>query len=181
MNVSNERFKLLFQAQSRSKVNYGEADMVIALALFLLGQGCRESDITILAAYLGQTKILRQKLKEAKDKYPQLFDETDETISVQTIDLFQVLYYYYFLNNLFKIKPKKDKCFIMEKISSFNILEGLKICERFPSFILHNTISLVKVKINFIDNVIKFRVTRTSTSSFQWSGPELTRSDSSTT
>ena len=80
-----------FQGPSRSKVNFGEADMVIALALFLLGQGCRETEITILAAYLGQTKILRQKLKDAKLKYPRLFGDTDEMISVQTIDLFQVL------------------------------------------------------------------------------------------
>ena len=64
--------------------------MVIALALFLLLQGCRESEITILAAYLGQTKILRQKLKEAMVKYPHLFVNKGEMISVQTIDLFQV-------------------------------------------------------------------------------------------
>jgi hypothetical protein len=82
-----------FQASNRSKVNFGEADMVIALALFLLGQGCQETEITILAAYLGQTKILRQKLKEAKLKFPHLFGLLNETISVQTIDLFQVLFY----------------------------------------------------------------------------------------
>ena len=42
-----------------------------------------------MAAYLGQTKILRQKLNEAKSKYPDLFGTTEDTISVQTIDLFQ--------------------------------------------------------------------------------------------
>jgi helicase required for RNAi-mediated heterochromatin assembly 1 len=44
-------------------------------------------EITILAAYLGQTKILRQKLRQAKEKYPELFG--DEMISVQTIDMYQ--------------------------------------------------------------------------------------------
>jgi hypothetical protein len=34
---------------------------------------------------------LRQKLKDAKLKYPRLFGDMDEMISVQTIDLFQVL------------------------------------------------------------------------------------------
>ena len=51
-----------------------------------------QKDITILGGYLGQTKILRQKLKDAKSKYPDLFDDTsEETVSVQTIDLFQVI------------------------------------------------------------------------------------------
>ncbi len=62
--------------------------MVVALALFLLGHGVNVSDITILGAYLGQTKIIRQKLKEANLKYH--YDETENNIDVQTIDLFQV-------------------------------------------------------------------------------------------
>ncbi len=40
-----------------------------------------------MAAYLGQTKILRQKLKQAKENYPELFG--DNMISVQTIDMYQ--------------------------------------------------------------------------------------------
>ena len=55
-----------------------------------------QKDITILGGYLGQTKILRQKLKDAKSKYPDLFDDTsEETVSVQTIDLFQVNQLYF--------------------------------------------------------------------------------------
>ena len=81
-----------FQAPSRSKVNYGEADMAVALALFLLGQGVFVSEVTVLGAYLGQTKILRQKFREAKTKFPKLFESAsdNENVDVQTIDLFQV-------------------------------------------------------------------------------------------
>ena len=64
--------------------------MAVGLALFLLGQGVHVKDVTILGAYLGQIKILRQKLKDARLKYPHLFGITEDTVYVQTIDLFQV-------------------------------------------------------------------------------------------
>jgi hypothetical protein len=38
-------------------VNHGEAEMVVALAVFLLGQGCKAEEITILATYLGQVQF----------------------------------------------------------------------------------------------------------------------------
>ena len=72
--------------QTRSKTNSKEADMVVGLAVFFQKLGIRSSDITILTPYLGQTKVLRQKLREAKENY-KLFSEL--LISVQTIDMYQ--------------------------------------------------------------------------------------------
>ena len=72
--------------QSRSKTNFKEADMVVALAVFFQKRGIKPTDITILTPYLGQTKVLRQKLRDAKEKY-HLF--SDQTVSVQTIDMYQ--------------------------------------------------------------------------------------------
>jgi helicase required for RNAi-mediated heterochromatin assembly 1 len=60
--------------------------MVVALALHLLCRGCKPQQITILTAYLGQTKILRQMLRGAIEKF-RLYD--DNMISVQTIDMYQ--------------------------------------------------------------------------------------------
>lgn len=60
--------------------------MVVALALHLLFRGCKPQQITILTAYLGQTKILRQMLRDAREKF-RLLD--GEMISVQTIDMYQ--------------------------------------------------------------------------------------------
>ncbi len=45
--------------QSRSKTNFKEADMVVALAVFFQFQkrGIKPTEITILTPYLGQTKV----------------------------------------------------------------------------------------------------------------------------
>lgn len=74
--------------QSRSKRNEGEADMVVTLAFFMLMNGASPSQITILAAYQGQTVMIRKKLKE---KRKELFsvDRTDDFVQVHTIDMFQ--------------------------------------------------------------------------------------------
>ena len=84
----------------RTYTNVEEAERIVALVLYLLWNSCRPSEITVLSAYLGQTKLLRNKLKQAKGKYPELFQETttdedDENgmkegfVQVQTIDMYQ--------------------------------------------------------------------------------------------
>jgi superfamily I DNA and/or RNA helicase len=60
--------------------------MVVALAIFLLKRGISSEDITILAAYLGQTKVLRQKLREAQQR---LTIRSEDNILVQTVDMYQ--------------------------------------------------------------------------------------------
>ena len=88
------------EKHDRTFTNDKEAERIIALVLYLLWNDCRPSEITVLSAYLGQTKLLRNKLKQAKAKYPKLFQETstdqdDENglkegfIQVQTIDMYQ--------------------------------------------------------------------------------------------
>ncbi len=66
--------------------------MIMALALFLVTQGCRPSQITILAAYLGQQKVLRNMQKEFQSKHPNMFGYTSgdcESFQIQTIDMYQ--------------------------------------------------------------------------------------------
>ena len=83
------------EKKDRTYTNVKEAERIIALVLYLLWNGCRPSDITVLAAYLGQTKLLRNMMKKAKEKYSKLFQETDGVgeregfIQVQTIDMYQ--------------------------------------------------------------------------------------------
>ena len=60
--------------------------MVVALAVFLLKRGVKPEAITILAGYLGQTKILRQTLRETQQKFGV---QTEVGISVQTVDMYQ--------------------------------------------------------------------------------------------
>ena len=75
------------EKKSRSYTNEQEAKMVVSLTLYLLQNRVPVDRISVLAPYLGQTKILRQKLKQAKNIYPQLIPE--KTPQVSTIDMFQ--------------------------------------------------------------------------------------------
>ena len=82
------------EKKDRTFTNVKEAERIMALVLYLLWCGCRPSDITVLAAYLGQTKLLRNMLKKAKEKHQELFHEIDGVqregfIQVQTIDMYQ--------------------------------------------------------------------------------------------
>ena len=70
------------EEQGRSKKNEGEADMVVALVLFMAMNGASPSQITVLAAYQGQTVLIRKKLKAA-------LDAKSGIIQVHTIDMFQ--------------------------------------------------------------------------------------------
>ena len=84
------------EKRDRTYTNAKEAERIMALVLYLLWSGCRPSEITVLAAYLGQTKLIRNLMKQAKAKSPELFQEIDDGngekegfIQVQTIDMFQ--------------------------------------------------------------------------------------------
>jgi hypothetical protein len=84
------------EKRDRTYTNAKEAERIMALVVYLLWSGCRPSEITVLAAYLGQTKLLRNLMKQAKAKHPELFQEIDDGngekegfIQVQTIDMFQ--------------------------------------------------------------------------------------------
>ena len=76
-----------FEKKSRSYINKEEAKLVVSLTIYLLGNKVSVDKISILAPYLGQTKILRQKLSQAKKNYPNLIPEV--TPQVSTIDMFQ--------------------------------------------------------------------------------------------
>ena len=84
------------EKQDRTYSNLKEAERVIAIVLYLLWNGVPTFDITVLAAYLGQTKLLRNMIKEVKKSLPHFFQTTSEHgseqdgfIQVQTIDMYQ--------------------------------------------------------------------------------------------
>ncbi len=56
-----------------SKCNEEEAKMVIGLALFFIRHGYKPHQVTIIAAYQGQTTIIRKMLKQKEEKEPHLF------------------------------------------------------------------------------------------------------------
>ncbi len=88
--------------------NPKEAERAVQLSLFLLQQGYKPEQITLLAAYQGQVALLRKKVREAENKYPELFGMKDNekqtsggknpatarnkirhSIIIHTIDLYQ--------------------------------------------------------------------------------------------
>ena len=84
------------EKKDRTYTNVKEAERVIALVIYLLYHGVHPSDITVLAAYLGQTKLLRNMIKREKANTPKLFQEVDKDgderecfVQVQTIDMYQ--------------------------------------------------------------------------------------------
>ena len=77
------------QEQGRSKKNEGEADMVVTLVLFMLINGTSPSQITVLAAYQGQTVLIRKKLRAAQQRLFASESAESNFIQVHTIDMFQ--------------------------------------------------------------------------------------------
>ena len=75
---------------SRSKTNDNEAELAVGLALLMLRRGVLPKEITILVAYLGQKKVIREKLKiySSHHELQSLFG--NDYIDCQTIDMFQV-------------------------------------------------------------------------------------------
>lgn len=68
------------ETSSRSYLNEKEAERAINLALFLIFQGYKPAQITILSPYLGQVRLLRKLMKKEEEKYPKYFqvDVKDE-------------------------------------------------------------------------------------------------------
>ena len=83
------------EIKDRTFTNLKEAERVVSLVLYLLNNDCLPSEITVLSAYLGQTKLLRSMLKKEKGKRQELFQvansgqPVDNSVQVQTIDMFQ--------------------------------------------------------------------------------------------
>ena len=75
------------ERKSRSYTNKQEAKLVVSLTVYLLRNRVPVDKISVLAPYLGQTKILRQELNQAKKMYQQLMPENVPQVS--TIDMFQ--------------------------------------------------------------------------------------------
>ena len=75
------------EKKDRTYSNVKEAERVIALVKYLLYNGVHPSDITVLAAYQGQTKLLRDMIKKEIDNTTRRFKE--DFIKVQTIDNYQ--------------------------------------------------------------------------------------------
>ncbi len=75
----------------RTKSNTEEAHMAISLALYLIrSKECRPCEITILAAYLGQKKLIRNLLADFyRNLYGHLLPKNNG-IQCQTIDTYQV-------------------------------------------------------------------------------------------
>ncbi|EDO34739.1 predicted protein, partial [Nematostella vectensis] len=76
------------EKKERTITNEKEAEMVASLVLYLLSSGCKPNEVTVLAAYLGQVKTLRGKIKKHRIDYPELHPN-DEQVTVQTIDMYQ--------------------------------------------------------------------------------------------
>ena len=84
------------EKKDRTFTNFKEAERVIALVRYLLYNGVSPSDITVLAAYLGQTKLLRNMIKRQKwhpphfsHKFDKHTKEQECFVQVQTIDMYQ--------------------------------------------------------------------------------------------
>ncbi len=83
------------QEGSRSKVNQKEAEMAVALALFLVKNDIPRESITILASYRGQKRVIERNLQEcdaytnSKYKTNRDTNSKEKLISVQTIDMYQ--------------------------------------------------------------------------------------------
>ncbi|MEM7298745.1 MAG: DEAD/DEAH box helicase, partial [Bacteroidota bacterium] len=66
------------EKKDRSVTNPEEAKRAVKLALFLVQQGYKPNQITILATYRGQTALIRRMLKEYEKKYASLIQKDDE-------------------------------------------------------------------------------------------------------
>ena len=67
------------EKEERSYTNEEEAVMVLKLALFLMQLGYRPEQITILAAYKGQTALIRKKCQQKKSRFPRLYTKSEDS------------------------------------------------------------------------------------------------------
>ena len=90
------------EKEERSFSNPLEADRVVNLAIFMIQQGNNPDNITILAPYQGQVRVLRDKLRIAQKQWSELFPDINSEsesdtkkrkrkypIQIQTIDQYQ--------------------------------------------------------------------------------------------
>eukprot|EP00933_Yihiella_yeosuensis_P067560 TRINITY_DN7244_c3_g1_i1.p1 TRINITY_DN7244_c3_g1~~TRINITY_DN7244_c3_g1_i1.p1 ORF type:complete len:1591 (+),score=386.94 TRINITY_DN7244_c3_g1_i1:108-4880(+) len=68
------------EGESHSKQNSFEANFISALCAYLVKSGYQESQITVLSPYLGQVRLLKQKLRR---------DPTTNNVDVKAVDNFQ--------------------------------------------------------------------------------------------
>ena len=72
------------EEKERSVKNHGEANMVVALALFFVASNVDESNITILCSYRGQLQTIRRLYRDLNPR-----DDTKSMINIRTIDEYQ--------------------------------------------------------------------------------------------
>ena len=77
------------EVKDRSARNPGEANMVIALALFFIASGIPEDEITILCAYLGQVQLVRKLYRSLNPVSTPNGITNQKQISIRTIDEYQ--------------------------------------------------------------------------------------------
>ena len=77
------------EVKDRSARNPGEANMVIALALFFVASGIPEEDITILCAYLGQVQLVRKLYGSVNPVSTPSGISNKKKICIKTIDEYQ--------------------------------------------------------------------------------------------
>src|SRR6218665_1418341 len=89
------------ETSGRSYTNEKEADRAIRLAIFLIHQGYKPEQITILSPYLGQVRLLRRKMKKEEEAQPDLFPKPqgascdkdkpteNKSVRVLTVDMYQ--------------------------------------------------------------------------------------------
>ena len=72
------------EKEGRSYTNEEEAVMALKLALFLMQLGYEPEQITVLAAYKGQTALIRKKCKQEKSRFPRLYTNGKSEDSADT-------------------------------------------------------------------------------------------------
>ena len=77
------------EVKDRSARNPGEANMVIALALFFVASGIPEEDITILCAYLGQVQLVKKLYGSVNPVSTPSGISNKKRICIKTIDEYQ--------------------------------------------------------------------------------------------
>ena len=162
------------EEHDRSYTNVKEAERIRGLVIYLLCSGCRPSEITVLAAYLGQVKLLRQMLKEVKTKMPHLFKDPDSEgiVHVQTIDMYQGDENKYLLISLVRSNKNKNIGFLGEKnrrcVAQSRAKCGMYFVGNVETFRTRCWSKLVKLmsKKSCVDTALPLRCTKHETSTF---------------
>ncbi|CAB3999613.1 partial [Paramuricea clavata] len=139
------------EKQDRTYTNVKEAERIIALVMYLLCNDVHPSDITVLSAYLGQTKLLRNMIKREKANTPKFFQEG--FVQVQTIDMYQGDENQYILISLVR-SNEKNKIGFLNKMNRRCVAQSRAKCGMY--FVgNHNTLRGAKNScwLAFIDSM----------------------------